>query len=94
MRGHKLNQKICTLYDRGADGAGGYSSMWTGTVSGEYYCGNLHWQSCRTIYPPQRSTRPFARYWKVESKRLKVENKNIILGNAIKWINILVDAVF
>ncbi len=27
----------------------GCSSMWTGIIGGECYCGNLLWQSCRTF---------------------------------------------
>ena len=34
---------------RGEDAAGGYPSMWADAMGGEYYCGNLLWQSCRTF---------------------------------------------
>ena len=31
----------------------GCSSMWTGIMGGECYCGNLLWQSCRTLCVPE-----------------------------------------
>ena len=33
----------------GEDAAAGCSPMWADTMGGEYYCGNLLWQSCRTV---------------------------------------------
>ena len=27
--------------------------MWAGNMGGEYYCDNLQWQSCQTIYFPE-----------------------------------------
>ena len=33
-----------------SNAAVGCSSMWAGFMGGEYDCGNLLWQSCRTIY--------------------------------------------
>lgn len=55
MRGHKLNQKICTLYDRGADVAAGCSSVWAEAMGGECCCGNLLWQSYRTLILGERA---------------------------------------
>ena len=34
---------------RGGNAAVGCSSMWTGILRGEYYCGNLLWQSSLTL---------------------------------------------
>ena len=39
MCGHKLNQKICTLFVRGGIAAVECSSMWADTMGGEYYKG-------------------------------------------------------
>ena len=55
MCGHKLNQKICTLYDRGADVAAGCSSVWAEAMGGECCCGNLLWQSYRTLIFGERA---------------------------------------
>ena len=41
-KGHDL-----LLRDRNA--AAGCSSIWADTIRGEYYCGNLRWQSCLTL---------------------------------------------
>ena len=38
-------QESYDLLVRGGNAAVGCSSMWTGVLSGEYYCGNLLWQS-------------------------------------------------
>ena len=51
MRRDELKRKICGYMVSGKISAVGCSSMRASTMGGEYYCGNLLWQSCRTFYP-------------------------------------------
>lgn len=44
-------RKVYGWLVRSGIAAVGCSSLWAGTMGGEYYCGNLLWQSCRTFYP-------------------------------------------
>lgn len=53
MRRDELNRKVYGRPVCGGSAAVGCSAMWADTMGGEYYCGNLLWQSCRTIYSPK-----------------------------------------
>ena len=53
MHMDELNQKVCGRLVRGEDAAARCSSMWAGTMGGKCCCGDLKWQSCRTICPSE-----------------------------------------
>ena len=50
MHMDELNRKVCGWLVRDGNAAVGGSFMWARTMGGECYCGNLLWQSCRTIF--------------------------------------------
>ena len=45
MRRDELKRKVCDCMVRGEDAAVGCPSLGDGTIGGEYYRGNLLWQS-------------------------------------------------
>lgn len=49
MHMDELNRKVCGWLVRDGNAAVGGSFMWARTMGGECYCGNLFWQSCRTL---------------------------------------------
>ena len=51
MRRDKLKRKVCGRLVRDGNAAVGRLSVGAGIMEGENYCGNLLWQSCRTVYP-------------------------------------------
>lgn len=46
---NELGRKICGWLVRGEDVAAGCSSVWAEAMGGECSCGNLLWQSYRTL---------------------------------------------
>ena len=49
MHRDELNRKVYAWMVRDGNAAAGSSSMWVDTMGGEYYCGNLLWQSSLTL---------------------------------------------
>lgn len=55
MHMDELNQKVCGRLVRGEDAAARCSSMWAEAMGGEFCCGNLLWQSYRTLIFGERA---------------------------------------
>ncbi len=59
MRRDELNRKLYGWLVREGNAAEGCSSIGADTMEGEYYRGNLLWQSCRTLAVSKlRNTEP------------------------------------